>query len=356
MPNAFQQFAQNVLRNYGSQITGMLGGSLKGTTFRLGDTGPGAVALTDAGSKTVTISRDWFHNASHHDRVGNLVYELSHVARGERAYNTNQDWSKRTETIIPEAVRLSLTGAAGINPDSLAAARKLAAQRGWLGGDMAGPGSNQTGTRATNTLRNNKARYVNGMPALGPAAVAGLSSQMQGLTTNLAGAMALQKASIGAAKGTFTLAQQQARAAELQGVQSAQADALDRGMLGSSQDLENRAGAVAGFAGAKNANIAARAQAIEQAKYAGNQAIGEYYTGVGQVQADAASKQAELAIAAYQNNTDSNYSNTLKHILRTLRRNGAPTGPNPNFPGNLTPWQGPSMNNGLYDRPTGGPT
>lgn len=193
---------------------------------------------------------------------------------------------------------------------------------------MAGPGSNQTGTRSNNTLIHNASKRI---PAIGPGAVTGLNAQLQGLETTFAGARALQAANIATAKSTAVLGRQTAKATAVSSMGSAVSNALSRGIVGSSVDSSNRAGVVAQLAADRAAVVNTRAGAISEAHANTLQALGQYYTGVGQVAAERAAQQAELAAQAYRDDTLntnlSDFQDLVKRFMRG-RRQDLPNSPN----------------------------
>lgn len=182
---------------------------------------------------------------------------------------------------------------------------------------MAG-NSNLTGTRNRETLINQRSKYTYGTPGpaplLSPSATFGYATQVAGLQQNLAAAMALKRQQIQAARAAATLQRQQAVAQEISNMAGNVNSALDRGIVGSSIDLQARADTKTELGAARAAIVGERSQAVGAAKLGGMQAVGQYYLGLGQVQADKANARAELALQAYQNDQ-------LLAVLQQLQQN-----------------------------------
>jgi hypothetical protein len=188
--------------------------------------------------------------------------------------------------------------------------------------------SDLTGKRIRNTTANNRSKTQPPTPIaplLNPSFYAGYAQQVAGLQQNLAAAMALKRAQIQQARGTATQARFAAREQAVQDTAAAVNAALDRGILGSSIDMSNRAAVLAQLAANKAAIAADRGQAIAQAKLQGMQAIGEYYLGLGNLAAQQAAQQAELAVQQYQadllNVATQKYSDLYKQVLNKLLQN-----------------------------------
>lgn len=212
---------------------------------------------------------------------------------------------------------------------------------------MAGPGSNLTGHRNYNTTINSRSRNGGGLggplpklpasytpyganptpPVLPPNSYGAYAAQIMGLQQSLAAAAALQRANIGAARSTYLLAQNQARALQIGETASAEQSALQSGILGSSADLANRAQAITDAATARQEALAARGAAIASARTGMLGAIGQYYGGLGQVQAAQANEAATLANQRYQNDLfdvlNQNFNKLRTQVLRRLQRGRA---------------------------------
>lgn len=311
-----QALAQRVSRQYGNRITGLVGGDLNGLTVRFGDGG------TSTKGNVITVDRQWWANATQRDRTGALIHEMTHVAtRNNPKYSADYSggWAASKTEQVADAVRLSLNGKYGINPATIDEARHIAQNRGWLGDNMAGPGSNLTGTRNRQTLRNNYSK-LRQAPVLGPQAALALNQQLQGLQTQYSGARALAKAGIAQARGQFILARQAAQANAVQGMQGAYSDAAGRGIVGSSADLNARSAVLAQKASdvAAARNEMATGIASQRANIV--QSLGDYYLGVGNIAANQAAQQAQMMVDQYQNdmlNTNlSNYNDLLRRLIR----------------------------------------
>lgn len=325
---SLKRFGRRVVGMYGADIERMAGGSLSGVSFRFGNTGGFAGTGTTGGG--VKVSREWWQGASRKDKRGFLIHELSHVAG--IGGTTGANWSDNRKEQTADAIRYALNGAAGINKDTLPEAKRIAEHRGWLGDDMAGPGSNRTGNGRVNRNRNTLINNASKAPVLGPQQALALNQQLQGLQTQYAGARALQQASIAGAKSQGILARQAARSGAVAAMGQQVNDSLSRGVVGGSADLQARAGVISD----RNAQLAAanstQAQAIAAAKANTLSALGDYYLGVGNVASDQAAQQAQMQIDMFQNdmlNTNlSSYNQLLRRLLRQSG-NGGGDGPSP---------------------------
>ena len=329
-------FGQRVLRRYGNDITDLVGGKLGGVTFQWGQNmDAGNPAYTQG--QAITLNRDWFRQASRRDARGALIHELTHAARGPRAASApGQAWAAGKEEQIADAVRFSLNGRAGINPDTLAAAKRIATNRGWTGGNVAGPGSNNAGRGSgagsnKNTLFNQYSKRTpygaNPTPApLDPNSYGAYASQVMGLQQQLAAAQALARAGIGTAKSTFIQERDAARALRVNETVSAENAALDRNLVGSSIDMQGRATAITDSAAAKQAALAKRNAAIAAARGDQVAAVGQFYTGLGSAQADLANQQAMANIQRFQNDQfdvyQTNFDALRQAVLRQLNNRG----------------------------------
>lgn len=175
---------------------------------------------------------------------------------------------------------------------------------------MAGPGSNLTGHRANNTQIHNAGKkppaptWLGGPPQAAlasPTSQLGYANQISGLQTTYAGALALQKATIAKARSDAILARQAAKSTAVAGMAGTVNNALDRGLLGSSIDLNGRADVLTQLGAAKQAALGAKTATIGAARADTIGAMGDYYLGLGQVQSQQAMDAAELSIDAYKN-------------------------------------------------------
>lgn len=291
----------------------------------------GAAALSGGGH--TAVSRGLMQRGDRADIRGALIHELTH--RYDEAYGL-----KDSETRA-DAVRLAVNGRRG----SLQGAynqwepgrgvTKYARQQGWgaAGGNQHGQGNNDmaghSGTnrngptyanRNRNTTRNNASHGTgasgnrpdfpkyplkgNGpapMPTLMPSQEAGYATQIAGLQRNLAAAQALAKANIAAARGQYQSAHAEADKTQIDETATAVNHALDSHTFGSSFDLGARAGAVTDAAQQLQDARLTRDQAIAQERVGVIGAQGDFYTGLGGIQADRGAAEAEAAAQAYQN-------------------------------------------------------
>jgi len=148
------------------------------------------------------------------------------------------------------------------------------------------------------------------VPPVGPQSSVAYSGQLAMLQATLAERLAAIRAGKGLIQGQFRMDRAAARTLGIEGVSGAVNQALDRGIIGSSTDLEQRAAA-----------LAAKQQALQQAqqqKLMGLlglrqdriSAMNEYFSGIFGVQAAKAAEQAALANADLASDTTPNGTGT----------------------------------------------
>ena len=175
------------------------------------------------------------------------------------------------------------------------------------------------------------------MPAtavLGPSQQSAYAGQLAALQAQYAQRVAALKVAGGGIRADRARAFADIRANRVQGAVAAEADALQRGIVGSSADLGARAGVVAE---ATNARVDARSLAAQQ--LAGNRVdmIGantDFGLGVAGVIADKASAEAELANQRYMEGligaqTDTYQSLFKKYLARLIAAGKNPAGVSP---------------------------
>lgn len=201
---------------------------------------------------------------------------------------------------------------------------------------MAG-NSNDTGTRIRNTLINarSKETQVGGDPgALGvadPGSYGAYAASVMGAQTQLAGALALSRAGIGGAKAQFMLDAEQAKQLRVSETAGAVNTALDRGIVNSSVDLANRAGAITDSVAARQQALVTRNQTIAQLRGQNIQALGAYYGTLGEASFSLQNSEALAAIERYKQGLyDSYYGSAQKLRNRGRTRDlGLPGGNGP---------------------------
>jgi len=365
---------QRLTEKYGPQVANLFNVEYMAPDVRVAGAGELGGDYAQGGANGTVYSRKYLRNASVSDLRGVVAHETTHAlgvgASGPTKhfealadYATYRLAPKTTPGWQPRPEVMAIAEKRGYNPNF-----------GTQGDTMAGPGSNRTGAGSNkNTVVNaysKKPKPPTSPTAYGsqatpppadPSTYGGYAAQVMGLQQRLAAAMALKKTTIGGAQAQYMLAKQQAAASQVSGVTSAESDALQRGILGSSADLGNRAGAVTDAAALRQAALADKNQAVAGAQVGAMGAVGEFYTGLGQAQFDVANAQANIAAQRYQNDAfdvlNQNYAKLQAQWQRFLQRRGRTrTGgyaPNPtNFPnGDPTQQPGPSQGYDLYHTP-----
>jgi len=323
--------AAQLQQKYAPQIAGLFGGQTQlATGFSVGHLTGGSAAESQY-QGGVTFDADWLRNTSRKDFKGALVHELTHV------YGAGYGQDKRAEHLADAARAVLGPNDPNWTPDAAAA---RAAERLDMGYQAPGPKAGQHPglRRLRNTGANAQSKVAAGV--LSPTAAAGFSQQAVGLQQTYINALAAIKAQAAAAKGTAKSTFADIKAQRIAGTVGAEADAIGRGIVGSSSDAGARSAVVAEAGTARADAIAARNQALAQLKVSGMQAGTDLQLGLGQLATDKAAAQAELAAQRYQNDLfdtqQSNYQKLYKSILaRLLAQRGNPGGGGPTVPTGL---------------------
>jgi len=304
---SLQRLAQRVVRRYGADITGLVGGNLNGATFKFGNTGVG-----ETSGQQVTFGRDWWKNADRRDRRGAIIHELTHVATRNQGLGGDapgQSWASNGIEQGADAVRYALVGAHGINRDTLGEARHIARQSGWLGDGMGtgnGGPPNGNGRRKRDTLSNgaSKSNYPNGYQApvsqgSSSNAAAQLAQNRYNYLSQLA-ALRQQVAMGRADKVQQFAASRTQRISDTADVANA---AADRGLTGSSIEYQGRAGAISAEAQSRQAALAQLAQTRLGAQVGALDARNSYFSTNAQIAAAQAAERQANSITDFANNS-----------------------------------------------------
>lgn len=201
----------------------------------------------------------------------------------------------------------------------------------YTGSGTSGKMGQYKGTRSKNTVIHNASKYASPTflgsnptaPLLSPTAMHGFATQMAGLQTQYAGALALKRNQIANARAQFQLDRQAAFSQAKGEMAGSVNSALDRGIVGSSADMNNRSAVLASLAANRAAALGTKAQTIGAARANAIGALGSFYLGMGQVQAQKGIAQSELAIEQYKADQlsllNQNYADYQKDILKALQ-------------------------------------
>lgn len=285
------RIADKVLNRYGSRITDLVGGNLSGTSFQFYRGGDYRNASGFASPGQVNINRKYWRDMSRQERMGFLVHELTHVARGAK--------SGDREERLADAARYALVGNVG-GWKASAEARRTAERKGWDSMETGAPRDGRGGGRRRNTWKNDASKVA--PPALPGSSVVGYQAQRTGAYSNYTSIMAQIRQNIALAKANRMAAFADARRARISETAAAEGNAIERGVLGSSTDYANRAAAVANEAAAKVAARGEAAQAIGASRVEGIRAGNDLYSTLAQIQAARAAEMADIQNQAFYNN------------------------------------------------------
>lgn len=193
-----------------------------------------------------------------------------------------------------------------------------------------GPRAGRGTRRANNTLAHNASKTsltppsgAGGAvppPPVSPDSAAAYAGQMSALQLQLAQRLAAGRAQRGILQGQFRMDKAGIRADEIAGLSAAEGDAADRGVLGSSADLQQRIGVQSQAAAGVNQAIQSKVQGILGIKLDRIAATNDYYTGVFDIAARKAAEQANAANQAF-----------LQDLVMRLGDETAPGGPGGRF-------------------------
>lgn len=340
---SLSRFGRRIVRRYEDDIHRMVGGNLNGVNFGFGNDG------TYTSGQDVTFDRQWWNSATRKDRKGALIHELTHVAtRNQGLGGDTGSWSGNYIEKQADAVRLALNGKYGINPDTLAAARRIATQNGWLGGGgmttsgNTGPTNGNDARRSRNTLVNNasKAGYT-----VSSAGAVGYGDQLAAARYQYLSQLAALKAQGGLIRSQKLQDIAAARAAAPGNIAAVEQYNTERGMLGSSVDVQGRAGAVAQMTGDIASAKAAAAAGRLGLKSGRLDAQGNYYQTVSGIQNAMAQEQMANGINAFGNDQYDALVQHYRDVIAQLRdqasgrtprhRKGVPTPPVHDGTGNV---------------------
>jgi hypothetical protein len=162
------------------------------------------------------------------------------------------------------------------------------------------PGRPRAGSgtgRFRNTLANNASKSTFPMPVVSPQSAVGYGSQMGALQQGLFESLAALQAKKAEVMGTAKMGRADVKAGRIAGAVSTEADALGRGMVGSSADLAARSGNVADAAKAAALVVQQKTSGLLGLQQERIGALNTYHTGVFDLLAQ---KQAEKAAMAQQ--------------------------------------------------------
>jgi hypothetical protein len=185
--------------------------------------------------------------------------------------------------------------------------------------------------RKRNTLRNLASKRLPvTIPNLSPGSAIGYAGQVAGLEQSLYARLAAIRAQAAAARGQFQADRSNIQAQAVDAMAGTVNAALDRGLIGSSIDLEGRAAVEAQRAAALVQARLQRSQALAGLRVEGIQATNDYYTGLLQVLAQKRAEQAQMAAQDFQQNVydamQQNYQQLYRQVLQRLSSRGRRAG------------------------------
>jgi hypothetical protein len=186
------------------------------------------------------------------------------------------------------------------------------------GGQPNGPRQKTTTGRARNTLINNNSRPA---PAVSPSVALGLGSQSAQNQYDFLARLAQLRQEKANLRGAFISEKGAAREDRIGGAVAAEADALQRGITGSSSDLSQRGAVVANEAERVAAARAARGQGMLGVAQGRLEANSTYYRTNAEIDAQRRAEQAMMLVDEFSQNLNGNqqdYGAILKNILAAI--------------------------------------
>jgi hypothetical protein len=327
--------AQKLGNRLSRQLSGILGVQPQRVSFSWDPAT--AIAQSSAQTQSVGLNRQYIQNASRREVAGVIAHELGHVY-DPRANNPGS--AKRTEA-FGDAARLALTGQTKdwqASPEARAIAQKKGWDMGVEGPSL--PGLGKHGGRMRNTFANvlskNKVDYTNkggaqALPSLSPASTANYYGQLAGLYAGYQSQItALRNQRVGL-RADFHEAVTGARGEKLAGLAAVENQSIERGVLGSSADLQERSD-VRGTAEAQiRAAERARLEGVAANRLSQQQAGLDYYMGAQGLEAQKLAEQQQLLAQQLQQNSiisgQESQMDVLKAIYESLSGGGGGRGP-----------------------------
>jgi len=307
----------------------------RGLTASTGDYAQG-------GANGINVDRSWLRSASRSDLRSLYVHEATHALGVGAAGYDNPGGHRRFENLAdastyllapkddpgwqPRDAVLRLVERQGLSPVATAPNRPSAGRD---------PGHKRnTGNQQRSGNNGQLPMQSPATAVLPPGQQSAFAAQLAALQSQYAQRVAALKVAGGGIRADRARAFADIKANRVQGAVAAEADALQRGIVGSSADLGARAGVVADAA---NAKVDARSMAAQQLAGLRVDQIGantDFSVGIAGVIADKASAEAELANQRYMEGligaqTDTYQSLFQKYLQRLLAKGKNPAGTSP---------------------------
>lgn len=263
----------------------------------------------------ITFDRNFLRTASRQDIRGALIHEATH------ALGVGSQGPERKVETFADYARYMLNPREDPNWNPSAAVLRMAEKRGDVptqsGNRGPRPGNNN---RNRNTNVNNASKYPNGYQApVSSASAVQYGDQLAMARMQYLQQLAALKAQRSQIGQQYGMAVTDARGAAIGNMVGAEANALERGVVGSSSDLSARAGVIAdrqrAIAEAQAARISGRLGLAQQAIGV----RGDYYSQLSSIQNAMAQEQMANTINAFGNDSFDALQQNYQDVLAQLR-------------------------------------
>ena len=301
-----------------------------------------ALSIAGAAGSTIGFNRETLAGMTRREAKGVLAHELSHVVTsgggaGERVNESYADavrarlglgagagYNYKPETLFGKlsgSEFQTLSGNLAAGNYSAEAVRDMA--RGTDGNGPTNGNNNRPNNRNRDTTVNNASHGAGTPPPVSVGTAFNSAAAMAAARMGLAGQLSGLRADAGLVRGQYTTALGQIRANRISATGEAEADALERGIVGSSVDAQQRASAVTEAGAARvDARYQRNAALMGLRRDAMAARIG-YTQSVQEIAQAKAAEQTQIAIAEFQANQfdamQQDYQATYRDILRKLR-------------------------------------
>lgn len=322
------------------------GTNIDPATYAFGNTG-----IAETAGSAISFNKQWLANASKQEVKGVIAHELGHVLQGAGSTLSGVQQESYGDAL---RARMGLGVGQGYNSTqekqmerlSNAEFRQLSSMaqsgsidRGWLkeagmaGTDGNGPKAGAGGRRrntAANLFSKNTLNYQNpggaqALPAMSPSQTANYYSQLAGLYAGYQNQLAALKLQRVGARADFRAQAADVRAQKLTGLADTENAAIERGVVGSSADLQARAGVRGAAETQLQSAKQQRAMTVAESRLGAQQAGTQYFMGVQGLEATKLAAQQEALSNQLEQNLivsgQESTMNVLKAIYDSLTAN-----------------------------------
>ena len=316
--------------------------------FHVADAGGSAVLSTSGTS--ITIDPDYLRGATRQDLQGALVHELTHAYQqvpggytgaAGKLIEPMADYARATLThtpgwtASPEVRQLLHMAPGAVRRMSTALAngtykpgmyRRAEATVRQPNGPRQDPTTGRLDQAATNTRSKNGGFIPSGAPAIGASQSQALTQSLAAAQSSYMNALADIRAKGGSIRGQYQSAVADIRTKRIGDMAAAESGAIANGIIGSSSDLTNRAGVIAGAKGSRIDARTARSEAIGALQVQKMQAGTDYQTQLANISQQKAAAEADLQAQRFQNGLmaqqQASYQDLYQAALKKLLAQG----------------------------------